>query len=83
VLEGNVFELTGAPPADATVHHSSYFPTAVTLIGNEFRWAGSDAAPRLETAGPVLPAGGTFERTLRGNIYRDATLSPLVRPTEP
>jgi hypothetical protein len=82
VLDGNIFELTGEPPAGAHVHHSSWFPTPATAIGNEFRWAGSDAAPRIVTIGPTSGIG-TYERTLRGNLYRDPAFTPVVRPSEP
>jgi hypothetical protein len=82
VLEGNVFEIAGDAPPGARVLHSSWFPTTTTAIGNEFLWAGSDAAPRVETVGPTSGIG-TYERTLRGNIYRDAAFNPVVRAAEP
>ncbi len=82
VLEGNIFELSGAPPSGAHLHHSSWFPTSTTAIGNEFRWLSSDAAQRVLTIGPTSGIG-TYDRTLRGNIYRDALNNPIVVPVEP
>ncbi len=87
VFLGNIFDLADPaipPPADAHILHESWFPGTTTAIGNEFFWVGSDAVPRLVTLGPYdSQLGNTNERTLRGNIYRDAAFLPLVRPTEP
>jgi len=98
VFQGNIFDLADPvipPPADAQIRHNSWFPATTTAIGNEFRWSGSDAPlpmpgcldptnTRFCTPGPYdSRLGNTHERTLRGNIYRDAAFLPVVRPTEP
>ena len=95
VFHGNIFDLADPaipPPADAHILHDSYLPGTTTAIGNDFFWVGSDAPlpppdcvnTRICTPGPVYSqTGNTHERTLRGNIYRDAAFLSVVRPMEP